>query len=82
MPIAKIVAALALALAATAADAEDNLPHFTDPIPQALYQQFRDQVILPGKCPAWKEAVDQGATPDEQMDALDACWLDFIAPRS
>jgi hypothetical protein len=58
--------------------AADSLLQFSDPLPPALYRQFRDRVIITGKC----QAYEQADTPDEQMKALNACWLDFIAPRS
>lgn len=71
-------ALIAAALAATAAQA-DSLKHFNDPtISQKTYQEFRDQISLQGKCPAWV----WNDTEDQQNAALDACWLDFIAPRS
>ena len=66
-------------LAVNGASAADRLPDFrTDPPPQALYQQFRDRVILTGKCRAYEDAE----TTEEQTKGLKACWLDFIAPRS
>ncbi len=91
-------AMIALVASITSA-AADSLPHFSDPLEgryHQLYKQFRDQVIIQGKCQAYEratEAIRQAArtnppvhwtaeTLAEANKALDACWLDFIAPRS
>ena len=72
-----------------------ELPHFNE-APQKLYQQFRDEVIITGKCEGYELAHRRakswvpGDPPitwsakemAEANAALDDCWLDFIAPRT
>lgn len=68
-----------ITLASVATPVADKLPQFsTDPIPQALYQEFRDQIILQGRCLAYEAAESH----EEKNQALDACFLDFIAPKT
>jgi hypothetical protein len=75
-----IAAALAASIAASArAQQGGDFLHFSDPVPPAIHKQFFDQVIIPNKCPDWNDAVDAELDMEEQNQAIEACWLDFIA---
>ncbi len=87
-----------LALAASIASATaGHLWHFDAPdLPQTLYQQFRDQVIIAGKCQAYQDVTaplreaPRSQWPvhwtaemlAEANKALNACFLDWQASRS
>ena len=64
---------LITALAVTAASARaDGLPHHLND------QQFVNDVILTGRCPDFSNAVDEELPTEDQNEALDACWIEFI----
>ena len=72
----KLAILTACALAAIAGAAAKDVPHVS--IPQAQWQKFRDEVILPGKCPDYFEPGVINTDPlEEQLKALDDCWLEF-----
>jgi hypothetical protein len=70
----------ALALATIASAKAQYLQLFNDPdLPPAIHKQFFDQVIVADKCPDWNDAIDAGLDREEQDEALDVCWLHFLA---
>ncbi len=74
--VVKLAILTACALATIASAAAKDAPHVL--IPQAQWQKFRDQVILPGKCPDYFEpGFINDDPPEEQLKELDECWLKF-----
>ena len=67
----KLAILTACALATIASAAAKDAPHVL--IPQAQWQKFRDQVILPGKCPDYFEPGEPlyYSSPDALVAALD-----------
>jgi hypothetical protein len=75
-----ILLAAALAAGIAGADAEDP-PHSCDPLPPGTYSQFVAQVVA-GKCADYNDAVAAGLdVMEEQTEAFEACWREYVAPR-
>lgn len=87
----KTLLAAAAALSLSPAFAENWKYGWDDPKhppPHELYQRFRDQWIIGGKCKAYTELVFAVGGPfnreqiKQSEKILRDCWLDFISPRS
>lgn len=73
-----ILVAVLASVASIAGAAAGSLPQPNRPMPAAIQEGFRQEVMAPGACADFKLAVDAGL-PEESVDALDACWRAYIA---